>query len=107
MDYRNMSGVDFRDSMNNKGYSSVAVQNVHAMPNLPNNLDGAIDAAQRKLQQTVINSSSKVKSPRTIHHTKSRGGGWVGPFRREFCEQIPENQYFGSAQSYQRRTLFH
>ncbi|KAK6381458.1 uncharacterized protein PV06_05012 [Exophiala oligosperma] len=47
------------DATNIKGYSSVSVQNVHAMGRLPNMVDGATDMQQR----SAMSMLSKVRSP--------------------------------------------
>ncbi|KAJ9501501.1 hypothetical protein H2202_003295 [Exophiala xenobiotica] len=45
-----------------KGYSSVSVQNVHAMGRLPHMLDGATDN-QRRSAMSLLSAAGKVRSP--------------------------------------------
>lgn len=60
------------DEPNNKGYSMVSVQNVHAVGSLPNNFDGAIEA--RQSVQAQLASASKTRSPRSPRLLRRFGG---------------------------------
>lgn len=72
-------------SMLNKGFSSVAVQNVNATSQLPLNFDGALDAAQRKLQQSV---SAGHLNPHVVRRATTAGSAWFGPHRRDYRAPI-------------------
>lgn len=60
------------DEPNNKGYSMVSVQNVHAIGSLPNNFDGAVEA--RQSVQAQLASASKTRSPRSPRLLRRLGG---------------------------------
>ncbi|KEF53037.1 uncharacterized protein A1O9_10945, partial [Exophiala aquamarina CBS 119918] len=51
-----------QDANLNKGYSSVSVQNVHAMGHLPHMLDGTTDS-QKFSAKSLLSAAGKVRSP--------------------------------------------
>jgi len=65
--------------LSNKGYSSIAAQNIHAISRLPHGLNGTIDMTQK-----VASASS----PRVLRRTTPTGNAWYGSFRRDILEQI-------------------
>lgn len=73
------------DDFNHKGYSSVGIQNVHAVGRLPHNLDGSIDTQQSA--QARLNNAKKAKSPRLLRRHGMNGGAWYGPHCREIFER--------------------
>lgn len=66
----------------NKGYSSVAIQNVHALGRLPHMLDGTTDGQQRSAK-TLLAAATKVRSPMLVHRPSPTSGAWYGPHSRE------------------------
>jgi hypothetical protein len=68
--------------LSNKGYSSIAAQNIHAISRLPHGLNGTIDMTQK------VASVSRVKSPRVLQRTTPTRNAWYGPFSRDILEQI-------------------
>lgn len=60
------------DTLNNKGYSSVMVQNIHAVGSVPNNYDGAVEG--RQSVQTQLAAVNKAKSPRFLRRLGGKGG---------------------------------
>jgi len=68
--------------LSSKGYSSIAVQNIHAISRLPHGLNGTIDTTQK------VASASRVKSPRVLQRATPTGNAWYGPFRRDIPEQV-------------------
>lgn len=72
----------FQDAQVNKGYSSVSVQNVHAMAHLPPLLDGTTDG-QKFSAKSLLSAAGKIRSPTLIHRPSPSGGAWFGPHSRE------------------------
>lgn len=70
-------------SLNNKGYSSVAVQNIHAVSRIPHGFDGAIESTQRRMRQLAFANGSPSRSLPVVHRVTSNGEAWLGPFRRD------------------------
>ncbi|KAK5103619.1 hypothetical protein LTS08_003037 [Lithohypha guttulata] len=76
------------DTLNNKGYSMVSVQNVHAVGSLPNNFDGAIEARQSvRAQLASATKARSPRSPRLIRRLGGNGGAWYGPYCRGVAEK--------------------
>lgn len=85
-----------QDGHLNKGYSSVSVQNVHAMGHLPHMLDGTIDG-QKSSAKSLLSAAGKVRSPTLIHRPSPTGGAWFGPHSRQVQGHASEGD--GSFQS--------
>lgn len=71
--------------INTKGYSSVSVQNVHALGRLPQNLDGSNEA--HRIAKYNMAQVNKAKSPRLVHRNTAGGDYWYGPFCRQAIER--------------------
>ncbi|KIV93852.1 hypothetical protein PV10_05036 [Exophiala mesophila] len=74
-------GESSLDAHANKGYSSVAVQNVHALGRLPHMMDGTWDG-QRRSAKTLLTAAGKLRSPTLVHRPSPTGGVWYGPHSR-------------------------
>ena len=61
------------DSLNNKGYSSVSIQNVHAVGSLPNNFDGAVEG-RSNVQAQLAAVGGKTRSPKSPRFLRRHGG---------------------------------
>jgi len=61
------------DSLNNKGYSSVSVQNIHAVGSVPNNFDGVVEGRQ-SVQAQLAAAGSKTRSPKSPRFLRRHGG---------------------------------
>lgn len=86
------------DAMINKGYSSVGVQNVHAV-GLPNTFDGAREA--RQSVQAHVEKTKSPKSPRLLRRSGTNGGAWYGPHCRNILERATnKSNESRSARSY-------
>lgn len=75
------------ESMFNKGYSSVSIQNVHALAHLPQNLDGSNE--DKRGAKALLGLAQKAKSPRLLQRSGMNGNAWFGPFRRDACSSEP------------------
>lgn len=75
----------FPDTLNNKGYSSVSVQNINVVGHLPQNLDGTADA--RQIAQAQLAAAEKARSPRLLRRHGINGEAWYGPYCREVSER--------------------
>lgn len=76
------------ESLNNKGYSLVSVQNVHALGSLPNNFDGAVEGRQSvRAQLAAASKSRSPRSPRFLRRLGGNGGAWYGPYCRDIAER--------------------
>jgi len=74
------------DDFSHKGYSSVSIQNVHAVGRLPHNFDGSVDA--RQSAQVQLAAAEKARSPRLLRRNGVNGGAaWYGPHCREVFER--------------------
>lgn len=73
------------NDFNHKGYSSISIQNVHAVGRLPQNLDGSYDSQQNA--QARLSTANKAKSPRLLRRHGANGGAWYGPHCREILER--------------------
>lgn len=74
-------GESSLDPHANKGYSSVAVQNVHALGRLPHMMDGTWDG-QRRSAKTLLTAAGKIRSPMLVHRPSPTSGVWYGPHSR-------------------------
>lgn len=61
------------ESLNNKGYSSVCVQNIHAVGSLPNSFDGVVEG-RRNVQAQLATAGSKTRSPKSPRFLRRQGG---------------------------------
>lgn len=87
------------DTWNNKGYSSVGVQNIHAVSSLPNNFDGAVEV--RQSVQARLAAAEKSKSPRLLRRGGNKDGAWYGPYCRDIMEKVRmQNEAHRPARSY-------
>jgi hypothetical protein len=68
-------------ALNSKGFSSVSVQNVHAIARLPH-VDGTSDG-QRPSAMSMLSAASKVSSPQTTSQSLHSVGSFGGPYPRE------------------------
>jgi hypothetical protein len=75
------------DSHDNKGFSSVLVQNVHALARLPHMMDGTSDAQRRSAKSML----AAVTSPRLMLRPSPTSGAWYGPHSREVRGRVHEN----------------
>lgn len=80
-----------QDGHVNKGYSSVSVQNVHAMGHLPHMLDGTTDG-QKSSAKLLLSAAGKVRSPTLIHRPSPTGGAWFGPHSRQVQGHTSEDE---------------
>lgn len=78
-----------QDAHVNKGYSSVSVQNVHAMGHLPHMLDGTTDG-QKFSAKSMLSAAGKVRSPTLYHRPSPTGGAWFGPHSRQVQSHASE-----------------
>ena len=65
------------DTAISKGFSSVSVQNVHAMGRLPHMLDGATDS-QRRSAMSLLSAAGKVRSPPLVRSPTTPAIGFHG-----------------------------
>jgi len=70
------------EAVNTKGFSSVSVQNVHAMGRLPHMLDGTTDS-QRRSAKSMLWAAGKGKNPRIMDTQGGAPDGFYRPSRRE------------------------
>jgi len=61
------------DSLNNKGYSSISIQNIHAVGSLPNNFDGVVEG-RSNIQAQLAAVSIKTRSPKSPRFLRRHGG---------------------------------
>lgn len=61
------------ESLNNKSYSSVCVQNIHAVGSLPNNFDGMAES-RRSVQTQLASTGNMTKSPKSPKFLRRQGG---------------------------------
>jgi len=61
------------ESLSNKGYSSVCVQNIHAIGSLPNSFDGVVEG-RRNVQAQLATAGSKTRSPKSPRFLRRQGG---------------------------------
>lgn len=59
--------------LSNKGYSSVAVQNINATVRLPPSFDGTTENKTRNAK-SVLAAANKIRSPRVLHRASPQGG---------------------------------
>lgn len=77
------------EALSHKGYSSTAVQNIHAVASLPHNLDGA-DDSRRRAVLSALTAASKTRSPRLAQRSTPAGITWYGPHCRQVLERSAE-----------------
>ncbi|EXJ94358.1 hypothetical protein A1O1_02752 [Capronia coronata CBS 617.96] len=65
----------------NKGYTSVSVQNVHAIGRLPHMLDGTTDS-QRRSAKLMLSAAGKRRSPHRGHSATTASDAFPGPTGR-------------------------
>lgn len=74
------AGEHSQEAAVNKGFSSVSVQNVHAIGRLPHMLDGTTDS-QRRSAMWMLSAAGKGRSPQRGHSATSASEAF-GPTRR-------------------------
>lgn len=79
---RNGRDVSFDAVNNNKGFSSVSVQNVHAMGRLPHMMDGTADS-QRRSAKSMLSAAGKALSPQLMQGSVSPPLPAYVPYRQE------------------------
>lgn len=87
------------DALNHKGYSSIGLQNIHAIGSVPNSYDGALEA--RQTVQSQLATVNKARSPRFLRRHGGKGGAWYGPYCRDVIERaLNQNHSRGPARPY-------
>ena len=67
------------ESLNNKSYSSVGFQNVHAVGSLPNNFNGVVEGRQSvRAQLAAAQAGNKTRSPKSPRFLRRNGGNGTG-----------------------------